>query len=175
MKKRFFLSLITLAVIVGAWLIIRAEDNRLEEASQAPPQVVTEASPDPTAPTREELLKLVNEERTKAGVAPLTVDPMLEKSAQWKADDMTNNNYYGYTRPGETIENGPEYLDSLGPNCVYVGENISWGKVENTSQSAVASWTGSQSHYETMVDPEFSTTGFGVSGDKIVQHFCQTP
>lgn len=129
----------------------------------------------PTSPTREELLKLVNEERAKVNVAPLTIDPLLEQSAQWKADDMTNNNYFGYARPGETIDNGLEYLDSLGPNCVYIGENISWGKDKNTSQSAMASWINSQSHYETMVDPEFTTTGFGISGDKIVQHFCQTP
>lgn len=31
MKKRFFLSLVVLAIIVSAWLIIRADNNNLAE------------------------------------------------------------------------------------------------------------------------------------------------
>lgn len=47
-------------------------------------------------PTREELLKLVNEERAKNGVAALTEDARLDTSAQRKADDMATYHYFNH-------------------------------------------------------------------------------
>lgn len=51
-------------------------------------------------PTAEELLELVNAERKRVGVAPLIHHKDIEKSAQLKADDFAERNYYSHTVKG---------------------------------------------------------------------------
>ena len=135
------------------------------------------------APDAQELLELVNDERSKAGVAELRPDSLLTRSAQWKADDMVRYDYFGHIKPGETNNNGLEYLNSIdtGKLCSWVSENISevsGVSSVTTSRLVLQSWMGSEKHREALLDPKYSLTGFGISGSsgdyKIVEHFCQT-
>lgn len=126
-------------------------------------------------PTAEELLELVNAERERVGVAPLAIKDTLTQSAQWKADDMAKNNYFGHIKPGETRNNGLDYLDSIDEGlCRNISENITDNTVaeDNYSQMSFYSWKSSPPHYKAMINPKYTLTGFGVSGTKVVQHFC---
>lgn len=124
-------------------------------------------------PTVEELLRLVNEERARVGVKPLKLDPLLNKSAQYKAQDMIDRNYFAHKAPGTDRNNGLDYAEQLGVDCVYISENISWAdKGENTSESAMIGWMNSKPHREALQDSRYESTGIGISGNKIVQHFC---
>lgn len=130
-------------------------------------------------PSKEELLKLVNDERSKVGVAPLTENALLSNSAQYKADDEIKLGYFGHTRPGESTNNGLDYLNSIdGTMCKSISENLHDSSgYYSTANGAVESWVKSREHYQAMVNPKYSYTGFGVkkSGDRvtIVQHFCE--
>lgn len=118
-------------------------------------------------PTVSNLLESVNAERAKAGVAPLRLDPLLSTSAQLKAEDMDKNNYFGHV--DSTGKHGWEYINDVNKECSYSSENI----VEtNNLESAIYSWTHSVPHYKAMIDSRYTETGFGISGDKIVEHFC---
>lgn len=46
-----------------------------------------------------EVANLVNQERAKAGLAPLAYDAALEKVALAKAADMDQNNYFDHNSP----------------------------------------------------------------------------
>jgi len=149
------------------------------EANQAytPEPVVKTVEPEPLPLTELNLLALVNLERAKVGVGPLQLDETLSKSAQWKADDQAEHGYFGHKRPGETNDNGLDYLKSLRPRCVYASENLAWktdGSLQ-TGESAIRWWLQSDKHREAMLDPKYSLTGFGIVHSSIVQHFCQTP
>lgn len=127
-------------------------------------------------PDAQEMLELVNEERAKVGVAPLTIDLLLTKSAQWKADDETNNGYFGHVKPGTRGNNGLDYLAEIDTTdkCSLVSENLTDNfPNDNTSRAAIRAWVKSKPHYTAMIDPKLTLTGFGVSGTNIVQHFCQ--
>lgn len=134
----------------------------------APVQTVQRVEP----PTVDELFRLVNEERAKVGVAPLVLDPLLNQSAQMKAQDMLDRNYFTHTDPTTGKNNGLDYALAIGKQCTWISENISWGENENTSQSAMIGWKNSKPHYTAMIDPRYESTGFGIAGNKIAEHFC---
>ena len=49
------------------------------------------------AQVEQAIFNKVNEERTKAGVAPLTYNTTMEKYARIKSQDMGDNNYFSHT------------------------------------------------------------------------------
>lgn len=66
-------------------------------------QEQAESKYDVGPPDAQEMLELVNQERAKVGVAPLRLDERLNASAQEKADDMQNRDYYDHKSP-DSIE-----------------------------------------------------------------------
>ena len=124
---------------------------------------------------RHELLALVNAERMKIGVAPLTADHRLHVSAQLKADDMLHHNYFGHTNP-HNGKYGPRYVMEAGMGCRSAGEIIldSSGPFRSirTAERAVSTWMRSTHHRDTILNARYLYTGFGVSGPYIVEHFC---
>lgn len=124
-------------------------------------------------PTTDELLLLVNAERAKVGVAPLTIDNRLNESAQRKADDMTKYKYFEHISPNDG-KHGYEYINDTGLHCIVRSENLNLNSpAYNTSKDVVKGWVSSPEHYTAMIDPGFSITGFGVSGNYAVEHFCK--
>lgn len=142
----------------------------LGQTDRTPQQATVQA--EPKEPTVDELLKLVNAERAKVGVKPLTLDPLLIESAMFKAQHMNKYNYFGHVAPGEKGNNGLDYAEQLGVKCLYLSENLSEQGTYNTSGAAIAGWKSSKPHYKAMVDPRYESTGIGIDGKKVVQHFC---
>ena len=66
---------------------------------------------------------LVNEERKKAGVAPLELDSTLTKAAQIRAKEIMQ--VFDHTRPDGN--NFRSLLEEMGYSSSYAGENISKG------------------------------------------------
>lgn len=129
----------------------------------------------PTPPTTAELLTLVNAERAKVHVAPLTIDSRINSSAQYKASDMVTRNYFDHKDPVTGKLNGLDKLNELDKDCSYVSENIA--EINNpadfTSQGAITGFVNSPPHYAAMINPVYKTTGFGIAGNKVVEQFCQ--
>ncbi len=175
--KTFTVVTMLVAILLAGVVFSRALNPDTTPVSDPAP-VVSKYEDGP--PDAQEILELVNEERTKVGVTPLTIDEKLVQSAQWKADDMANNDYYGHPAKGQTEgANGLDYLKSLNPNCSYMSENINLSSVYSATNSldVFKSWKGSESHYNAMISPDYSTTGVAMSNSLgkgyQVQHFCK--
>ena len=139
-------------------------------------QIQQVKAPEPKVPTVQELLDAVNAERTKVGVQPLILDARLNQSAQAKAEDMTENNYFAHSDANG--KHGYSYAYDYNPECRNASENLSWAKYDTPPYLDITKmmngWINSKPHYEAMINDEYIITGFGISGDKIVEHFCKT-
>lgn len=133
-------------------------------------QNVTTATP----PTGEELLRLVNEERSAKGVPALRILEQLNQSAQFKADDMNSRGYADHKDPSTNRSNGlDKAFEVTGQLCSDIGENLLDNTTsDNTSRQALGLWKSSESHYSAILSAKYVYTGFGISGTKVVQHFC---
>lgn len=125
-------------------------------------------------PTVAELFALVNEERAKVGVAPLVLDERLNQSAQFKTDDMLTRNYFGHNDPITGTHNGTQKgFELMGSECKSIGENLTDNSYVNDSKTAIQAFKDSPAHFKAMIDAKYASTGFGISGTKVAQHFCQ--
>lgn len=103
----------------------------------------------------EEVLRLVNIERKKAGVTPLEADSELKKAAQSRAKEITET--FSHTRPnGEVCSS---ILTEMGISFGYFGENIAAG--QRTPEEVVTVWMNSEGHRENILNPNYHYLGVG--------------
>lgn len=160
-------------IIAGLWFLafyVLNHDTTPSNQVNANKQQIVDAG---TPPTEQNIIKLVNIERQKAGVSSLVVHPSLTKSAQLKADDMWNRGYRDHYIPGTDQIYTDEMKLYVHPLCSYSSENYAYYDIGITAEIAIDLWLESQPHKEAMLDPQYTYTGIGVSNDSIVvEHFC---
>ena len=105
------------------------------------------------------LVNLANKDRVDADVSELAVNPVLEKAAQMKADDMANRSYFAHNTPEGF---SPWYwLEQAGYKYIYAGENLAVN-FEN-SEDIETAWMNSRSHFLNIVNPKFTEIGIATS------------
>ena len=176
MKKAIVTTTIIVALIVsvggGLWLKTRLNAQAVAEVAQEQKQEQPKSKYDVGPPDAQEMLELVNEERAKVGVAPLKLDERLNASAQEKADDMQNRDYYGHVSP-EGVHGYSLAENRTKGSCGLVGENIIKNRYDANSQNTINGWMNSEPHRKAILDSRYTKTGFGISKGSIVQHFCE--
>lgn len=169
------IAVIMTVIVLGTIFQGLSSSSAQDDVTSASTQPRKVEVPDPL-----EMLRLVNLEREKVGVAPLTLDARLSQSAQMKADDMYYGSYYDHVNP-QTGKHGYTYIfDTTGKLCSHASENL-MESTDNTtgelvtvsSEETVRAWMGSKSHREAILNPDYKLTGFGVKGPKTVEHFCK--
>lgn len=182
MKKVIVIAVIvalTIGVGGGVWLKTRLDAQAAAGAAQEQKQPKSKYDVGP--PDAQEMLELVNQERAKVGAAPLKLDERLNASAQEKADDMQNRDYYDHKSP-DGIEGYSLVFKHMPNRCRYVSENLA--KVSTTdnkfgsSRFTIDNWMHStKGHREAILDAKYSLVGFGISKQGydliVVQHFCE--
>jgi uncharacterized protein YkwD len=105
------------------------------------------------------LVNLTNQNRAAANVAELTVNPLLEKAAQMKADDMAAKGYFAHNTPeGKT----PWYwFDQAGYKYTYAGENLAVNFEE--SADVETAWMNSRGHFLNIMNPKYTEIGMATS------------
>jgi len=177
MKKAIVITII-LALVVGVgggiWLKTRLDAQAAAGAAQEQAESKYDVGP----PDAQEILELVNKERTKVGVAPLKLDERLNASAQEKADDMQNRDYYDHKSP-DGIEGYSLVFKHMPNRCRYASENLANILIpDSNSRNPISTWMSStKGHREAILDKDYDLVGFGIAKDKygnslIVQHFC---
>lgn len=104
-----------------------------------------------------EVLKLVNEERAKAGCSPLAANSSLTKLAESFSDDMAGRGFFDHTDPdGRTPWDraAAAGVTDLG------GENIARGQAD--AAAVMQAWMNSPGHRANILNPDFKTLGVGV-------------
>ncbi len=121
-----------------------------------------------TAPTdnidttmAQEILKLVNAERTKAGVSALTLSTDVTAVAQVKANDMATNGYFDHNSP--TYGSPFAMLTDFGVSYRSAGENIAKG--QQSAQAVMTAWMNSSGHKENILSENFTQLGVGYSAN----------
>ncbi|MGB9860576.1 MAG: CAP domain-containing protein [Moorellaceae bacterium] len=104
--------------------------------------------------------ELVNAERAKAGLKPLTLDVQLSKVARLKAEDMRDKNYVSHDSP--TYGSFAQMLLRFGLTYRTAGENIAAGY--RTPEAVVAAWMSSSGHRANILNPNFTHLGVGYAG-----------
>lgn len=99
-----------------------------------------------------EVVRLVNRERAKEGLAPLKMDASLRASARLRAKEIVN--CWGHTRP-----NGSRFCTAIKLSYSKAGENIAAGQA--TADKVVQSWLDSPSHRANIMNPQFKLIGVG--------------
>lgn len=105
----------------------------------------------------EEVLRLVNAERAKVGLAKLTLSNKLTSVANTKAKDMAVNRYFDHTSP--TYGSPFEMLHHFGVNYSYAGENIAGGQPD--AKTVMNSWMNSSGHRANILNKNYTQLGVG--------------
>lgn len=129
--------------------------------ADAPGQDIPETNePDTDTPADEHafisvVVNLVNEERAKENLSPLTIDSKVQAAAQVRAQECEQ--LFSHTRP-----DGTSFSTALKEqNVTYrsAGENIAWG--QQTPQEVVTAWMNSPGHRANIMNANFTTIGVG--------------
>lgn len=105
-----------------------------------------------------QVLALVNEERSKAGCAPVTADPKLTQLAQDFSDDMALRGFFDHLDPdGDTPWERAEQVGIVNLG----GENIARGQED--AQAVMDSWMNSSGHRANILNCGYKTLGVGAN------------
>lgn len=111
-----------------------------------------------------EVIRLVNIERAKEGVAPLERRNDLEKVSAIRAVEISE--YWSHTRPnGESIIS---LIKEHGIKYKVIGENIASG--QETPAEVVEAWMNSPGHRKNIMNPEFTGLGVGYYFDPTLEY-----
>ena len=110
---------------------------------------------------QQQVLDLVNAERTKRGISALTLDSNLSNVATKKSQDMVNKNYFDHTSP--TYGSPFDMMKQFGISYRTAGENIAKG--QKTPQEVVTAWMNSEGHRKNILNPNFTNLGVGIAKD----------
>jgi uncharacterized YkwD family protein len=117
----------------------------------------------------EQVVQLVNQQRAKAGLRPLTHRADVKNVAQKKAEDMINSNYFSHTSPN--YGSPFDMLKAFGISYSYAGENIAKG--QKTPQEVMNAWMNSSGHRANILKPEYDVIGVGFYHGAWVQMFIK--
>ncbi|MFE2416623.1 CAP domain-containing protein [Streptomyces hokutonensis] len=112
------------------------------------------------AGTADKVVELTNAERTRAGLRPLAVDPLLAAAAQAHSTDMVARAFYSHTSP-----DGSQPWDraaAAGSRRRTIGENIACG--QRSPAEVVEGWMNSPGHRANILKPDFTHIGIGFAG-----------
>lgn len=127
-----------------------------------------DATPDNEHAFIMQVVELVNEERAKEGLSPLTVDTNVQAAAMVRAKECEQ--LFSHTRP-----DGSSFATALKEqNVSYrgAGENIAWG--QRSPEEVMNAWMNSSGHRANIMNPNFTTIGVGYyENAKGTDYWCQ--
>jgi uncharacterized protein YkwD len=155
-KRAVKAGLSLLALSLAATLIARVYLLRM-----SPPSAEKMAA---LSDQESEILRLVNVERSRAGLKPLKLSAKLAVIARGHSYDMAMRRYLDHTSPdgigpSERLRGAGIIYNALGEN-IYMGD---YREDETLAERAVERWLKSAEHRATMLSREFTDTGVGVA------------
>ncbi len=103
----------------------------------------------------QQIITLVNEERAKAGLSPVTEAKNVSQAAALRAQEISRS--FSHTRPdGSSFSTA---LTQSGVSYQGSGENIASGY--STPEAVMNGWMNSQGHRANILNPSYTTIGVG--------------
>lgn len=111
-----------------------------------------------------QVVELVNAERAKAGLSPLTLDSRASQAARVRSQEIQTS--FTHTRPdGSSFSTA---LTQAGVSYRSAGENIAYG--QSTPEQVMSAWMNSSGHRANILNSSFTSIGVGY-----VQNSSGTP
>jgi uncharacterized YkwD family protein len=117
-------------------------------------------APAPTpglAAAEQQMLDLINGERTAAGLTPLTADLRLVATARAKSQDMITGNYFDHNSP--TLGSPFDQLRAAGITYRTAGENLAGNQSVQAAHTALMNSAG---HRANILSTRFTKIGIGI-------------
>jgi uncharacterized YkwD family protein/spore coat assembly protein SafA len=152
------------------WKIAVKNEVGLSEIQASNPQVTNAALIYPgqklTIPSNSdvklqenEVIKLVNVQRSKVGLPALKANWQVCRVARYKSQDMINKNYFSHTSP--TYGSPFKMMETFGVRFSAAGENIAYG--QKTPAAVMVSWMNSPGHRSNILSPTYTEIGVGLA------------
>lgn len=132
------------------------------------PSVPDEQPSQPTLPDsgsvpayEREVMRLVNIERAKYGLAALLLREDLCRYARIKSQDMHDSGYFSHTSPN--YGSPFDMMQSFGITYSHAGENIAMGY--STPEAVVQAWMNSEGHRANIFSSSYTSLGVGYVSD----------
>jgi len=109
------------------------------------------------AQAENEMFTLVNQERVKAGVKPLRIDPKIVPVARAHSKDMFERRYFAHIDPDG--KDAGDRLAEAGIRYQVAGENLAYAPDVKTAHEGLMN---SEGHRKNILSPEFSRVGIGI-------------
>ncbi len=162
----------TYTVVKGdsLWKISRRYEIGLSEIIDANPQIKDPSLIFPgdrvIIPARssftsyeDEVISLVNAERTNRGLQPLSKNWELCRVARYKSEDMIANGYFAHNSP--TYGSPFDMMESFGLRFTAAAENIAYG--QRSPSEVMNAWMNSAGHRSNILSGNVSEIGVGVA------------
>jgi Ca2+-binding RTX toxin-like protein len=104
------------------------------------------------------ILELVNQERAKRNLKPLSLSQKLDTAADGHSDRMANGDFFAHTDPKDGSSAGTR-IERTGYQWNTWGENIAAGY--STPEAVVQAWMNSSGHRANILNPNFTHLGVG--------------
>lgn len=114
-----------------------------------------------------QVVELTNQERTRRGLAPLTLNLDLNDAAEKHSQDMATKNYFSHQ--GLDGAQPWDRMRSEGYTYSRAAENIAFG--QTTPQQVVNDWMNSPGHQRNILDPNLKDIGVGYYNGYWTQNF----
>lgn len=110
------------------------------------------------------VVELVNKERAKYGLRPLTLNKELSRVARYKSQDMVDRNYFDHVSPfyGDPFN----MMQMFGFDYQIAGENIAYGYP--TPEAVMNAWMNSPGHRANILDSDYTEIGVGFVAGKLI-------
>lgn len=106
-----------------------------------------------------EVVRLVNVQRSKNGLPALSADSLLMTTATVKSQDMAKNNYFDHTSP--TYGSPFDLMKRYGVSYRAAGENIAMG--QTSPAQVMDGWMNSAGHRANILNSSYTKIGVGVA------------
>lgn len=159
------------------WSIARKHNISLNELLTANPQITNPSlifpgqtinipsiisEPSEIKALEQEVIRLVNEERTRIGRKALTENDKLSNVARIKSQDFINNNYFSHNSP--TYGSPSEMLRRFNIPFTAIAENI--GQGQQSAREVMNDWMNSTMHRNNILNSTYNQIGVGVARDE---------
>lgn len=146
---------------IGISELIEANPQISNPALIYPDQKIYIPNIDDVKALETEVVNLVNQERAKQGLSPLTQNWELSRVARYKSQDFINNNYFAHQSP---VYGSPfDMMKAFGISYRSAGENIA--KFQRTPTEVMNAWMNSPGHRANILNSSYTEIGVGVAKD----------
>jgi uncharacterized protein YkwD len=116
------------------------------------------------AQVRAATLCLINAQRARHSLAPLTENPMLQRAAELHSLDMAARDYFEHETPDGVHPDARIVRQGYPP--ILVGENLAWGELAKSAPASVVEmWMQSPGHRRNILEPKYREIGIGMAYD----------